>query len=213
MQNIARHNTTGSTERHWIPGQEAKSINRGEVNSTHACLTGAQTVAMVIREGWPHFLELVFHSWTFPRKTELIFFVWLFYWFSILSFLTLRGSFFPQFQEHPPWLYVPPTQASSLSHVTSSSGTCLGSHLLFTSLWLGNKCDWKASMSPVWLMILPLLPYILGVGRGGRTKEKKPPYSPMLARVHELGPYHSYCLWCKCLSFSQPVNKTFVLRE
>lgn len=75
---MSRHNTTRSTERHWIPGQEGKSINRGEVNSTHACLAGAQTVAMDIREGWPHFLELVFHPWIFPRKSELISFVWLF---------------------------------------------------------------------------------------------------------------------------------------
>lgn len=108
MQDMACHNMTASTERHWIPGQEGKSINRGEVNSTHACLTGAQTVAMVIREGWPHFLELLFHPWIFPRKGKLILFVWLFYWFSILSFLTLRSRLFPQFQEHPSWLYEPP---------------------------------------------------------------------------------------------------------
>lgn len=142
MQDMACNNTTGSTERHWILGQEAKSINRGEVNSTHVCLSGAQTVAMDIRESWPHFLELAFRPWIFPRKAELVFFffffVRIFSWFPILSFLTTSSRIFLQF-----WnilLYYPCTliQTSSLSQLSSSSPMCLGSHLLFTSLRFGK---------------------------------------------------------------------------
>lgn len=161
MQNRAHHNTTGSTERHWISGQEAKSINRGEVNSTDACLTGANPVAMVIKEGWPHFLELGFHPWIFPRKTELIFFIWLFYWLLIWGFLTFEGQILPPFSGTSSLTFMCPlVQASSLSEPNSNSSTCLSSHLLFTYA-LESKCDRKALISHVWVIILPSLLSIL----------------------------------------------------
>ena len=128
MQDMARNNKMGSTERHWILGQEAKSINRGEVNSTHVCLSGAQTVAMDIRESWPHFLELAFFFFFFPRKAELVFFFFFFcqdiFLISYFEFPHNEQQNLPPVLEHPALLSVHPypdiqpfTTVLQLTHV------------------------------------------------------------------------------------------------
>lgn len=164
---MARHNTTGSTERHWIPGQEGKSINRGEVNSIHT----PQTVAMVIREGWPHFLELVFHPWIFPRKTELFCLVILLIFY--FEFPHIEGQILP-------WIsgasfFTLCALWSSLSQLTSSSGMRLDSHLLFTSLRLGKQV-WLEDLHESCLgNNLAFTSFHLGVEEGEEQKRRNQP--------------------------------------
>lgn len=73
---------------------------------------------------------------------------------------------------------------------------------------LENKCDWKASVSHLWLIKLSSLPSFLGAEQDEELKRRNQTYGPALGGEDELGPYCCYCLWWQMLNFLPACQQT-----
>lgn len=78
---------------------------------------------------------------------------------------------------------------------------------------LENKCDWKASVSHLWLIKLPSLPSFLGAEQDEEQKRRNQPMVQRWVGKMNLDPIVLIAYGGKCLIFYQRVNKPDIFRE